>query len=230
LVVRGSAADVPGLVGAGTGLGAADIKHAMEVLKDERPSDAELVLRSRAEPELFSTLFDRHFALVHRYLAARVGRAVADDLAAETFTIAFARRGDFRAEAPTARPWLFGIATNLVRNHQRSLARARLADAREAAQAVQPMEEAELGIARADATADARVVVQALAVLDADQRDALLLFAWAELSYEEIARSLSIPIGTVRSRIARGRERLARELSSTELESAEGERTKEAKL
>jgi RNA polymerase sigma-70 factor (ECF subfamily) len=199
----------------------------MEVLRGERPSDAELVLRSRAEPELFSTLFDRHFALVHRYLAARVGRAEADDLAAETFTIAFARRGDFRAEAPTARPWLFGIATNLVRNHQRSQARSRLADAREAAQAVAPMEEAELGIARVDATADARLVVQALAALDADQRDALLLFAWADLSYEEIARSLSIPIGTVRSRIARGRERLARAL---ERESAEDERTKEAKL
>jgi RNA polymerase sigma-70 factor (ECF subfamily) len=89
------------------------------------------------------------------------------------------------------------------------------------------MEEAELGIARVDATADARLVVQALAALDADQRDALLLFAWADLSYEEIARSLSIPIGTVRSRIARGRERLARAL---ERESAEDERTKEAKL
>ena len=59
------------------------------------PPDAVLIARSLVEPEAFAAIFDRHFAAVHRYLARRT----------------FARRAVFRAEATTARPWPFGIAT-----------------------------------------------------------------------------------------------------------------------
>lgn len=55
-------------------------------------------------------------------------------------------------------------------------------------------------------------VAAGLAELDADQRDVLLLFAWGELSYEEIAVALTIPVGTVRSRMSRARSHLRRRL------------------
>ncbi|MGI5330657.1 RNA polymerase sigma factor [Actinomadura nitritigenes] len=73
------------------------------------------------EPERFALLYDRYFDDIHRYLAARLGRENADDLAAETFLIAFRRRKDFDASrGGTFRPWLYGIATNLVSRHRRT--------------------------------------------------------------------------------------------------------------
>src|ERR1035437_9510544 len=83
-------------------------------------SDAELIVRSLTAPEAFGGVFDRHFIAVHRYLARRVGRERADDLASQTFTVAFERRASFRPEAVGARPWLLGIATHLVLNNRRA--------------------------------------------------------------------------------------------------------------
>src|SRR5688500_19393601 len=98
-----------------------------------QPSDTELVARSVAEPELFAGLFDRHAAAVHRYLGRRVGE-LADDLLSETFLIAFRRRAAYRAEHLEVRPWLMGIATNLVHGHVRSEQRRYRALARAAAE------------------------------------------------------------------------------------------------
>jgi hypothetical protein len=82
--------------------------------------DSELIAASLVEPARFAELFDRHFPAIHRYLRRRVGAELADDLAAETFTQAFARRRHYRAEQPDAAPWLYGIAGNLVRQHARA--------------------------------------------------------------------------------------------------------------
>jgi len=81
--------------------------------------DSELIAGSSAEPAMFSEIFDRHHAELYRYLRRRVGPGLAADLAADTFVTAFARRGAYRRQSTDARPWLYGIAHNLLRNHLR---------------------------------------------------------------------------------------------------------------
>ena len=82
--------------------------------------DAAAIARSLHDPEAFAEVFDRHYAFVHRYIARRAGRQRADDLASQTFTVAFSHRGRYRDDLGTARPWLLGIATNLIRADHRS--------------------------------------------------------------------------------------------------------------
>src|SRR5688572_13797491 len=83
-------------------------------------TDAEVIERSRADPRQFGALFERHFDTLHRYLARRVGTTLADDLAAQTFTEAFANRARYDATRASALPWLYGIAANLLRRQQRT--------------------------------------------------------------------------------------------------------------
>lgn len=90
-------------------------------------TDAQAIERSFTDPEAFVSVFERHFTLVHRYLQARAGRSAADDLAAETFEVAFRRRGDYDTSYVDARPWLFGIALNVARDAQRREGRQRRA-------------------------------------------------------------------------------------------------------
>jgi RNA polymerase sigma factor (sigma-70 family) len=177
-------------------------------LKLSRPadrSDASVIAASLSRPEAFAAIFDRHFAAIHAYLARRAGTAAADDLASLTFTVAFERRSAFRNDADSARPWLFGIATNLLRNKWRSGRRELEAIAR-----LHPRADHDC---RLHAAHDEVDLTDLLAGLDGDQRDVLILYAWAELTYEEIASSLGIPVGTVRSRLARARARLRSSLA-----------------
>jgi RNA polymerase sigma-70 factor (ECF subfamily) len=162
-------------------------------------SDAVIIERSMSQPAAFAAIFDRHFDAVRAYLVRRIGTSRADDLAASAFTVAFERRGRFHREATSARPWLFGIATNLLRNEQRAEKRALEALGRLAPSGVAlPSPE----------VLDAEDLGELLSSLDRDQRDVLLLYAWEELSYEEISTALGVPVGTVRSRLARARARL----------------------
>jgi RNA polymerase sigma-70 factor (ECF subfamily) len=167
------------------------------------PSDIDLIRGSTSEPERFAPLFGRHAAAVHRYLARRIGPP-ADDLLAETFLVAFRRRAAYR---PTVgvRPWLFGIATNLLRHHVRTEERRYRALARLAAAEDPPAAVDEDTIDRVDARSLRRDLAAALATLHRRDRDVLLLTAWADLSYEEIAAVLDVPVGTVRSRLHRAR-------------------------
>jgi RNA polymerase sigma-70 factor, ECF subfamily len=171
-----------------------------------------VIARSTSRPEAFGSIFDRHFAAIHAYLARRAGASRADDLAAATFTVAFERRRAFRGEADSARPWLFGIATNLLRNEHRSETRALRALAR-----VEPGSVTQTVGVRGIDPRLALLLVQ----MHREQRDVLLLYAWGELGYEEIAASLGIPVGTVRSRLARAREHLRGALADGEGRPAE---------
>jgi RNA polymerase sigma factor (sigma-70 family) len=172
----------------------------------EAGSDAQVIAASRASPLAFATVFDRHYDAVHRYLARRVGPDLADDLAAETFTQAFDVRLRFDTTHPNARPWLLGIATNLLRHHHRSEARRLRAYARLDRPAADDAHgEIET---RLDAERAGPAIAAAIGRLSADERNVLLLFAWADLRYDEIAVALRIPIGTVRSRLNRARGRL----------------------
>ena len=170
------------------------------------PSDAEVIGRSLGEPEAFGLIYDRHAPTVLRFLGRRAGAEVAEGLLGELFRIAFERRKNFDPSRASALPWLYGIGANLLLKHRRSEARRLRATARMAA-----------GRAAADrrantAALDARVlfprVADAIEALPEGEREALLLFAWEELSYQSMAEALELPIGTVRSRLNRARARL----------------------
>jgi RNA polymerase sigma-70 factor (ECF subfamily) len=186
----------------------------LRALPSAQPSDTELITRSTVEPELFAALFDRHATAVHRYLGRRVGE-LADDLLSETFLIAFRRRAAYRPDHVEVRPWLMGIATNVVHGHLRSERRRYRALSRASAEPAVAGPGAEESHDRLAAQAMRGPLAAALAGLKAHDRDVLLLFAYAQLSYEEIAAALDVPIGTVRSRLNRARRQTRAALGTT---------------
>ena len=173
-------------------------------------TDAAVIARSVGEPAAFADLFERHFSVIHRFLSLRAGEETAGDLASETFVIAFRRRAEYDLTRPDARPWLFGIATNLAREQHRSERRRRETWLRLARE--RPPESEYDVLAPLDAEVDSETLRAALAELSPEARDLLLLFACVGLSYEEIAEALSLPLGTVRSRIHRLRHKLSERL------------------
>ena len=177
-------------------------------------ADAAVIEQSWAEPERFEEVFRRYFGQIHRYLAARVGGRTADDLAAEVFTIAFAQRQRYDLARDCARPWLYGIATNLVGTYRRREQRRYRALARMDADGVAPSDE-DLVAERVSAAAAGPALAAALAGLGSGDRDVLLLVAIAGLDNQEVALSLGIPHGTVRSRLSRARARLRASLGGT---------------
>ena len=179
-------------------------------------SDAAVIESSWREPERFAALFDRHAPHIYRYLARRAGRQVADDLVAETFLAAFAKRDRYDLGHPGARPWLYGIATNLVGQHRRD--QARQDRIRAAAAVAEPEVPGHADKVAADVTAQAmRTLLEgALAVLSAGDRDVLLLIAWEQLTYQEVSRALAIPVGTVQSRLHRARTKVRQVLAGTD--------------
>jgi RNA polymerase sigma factor (sigma-70 family) len=167
-------------------------------------TDAELILRSLDRPECFEAIFDRHAAGVHRYLRRRIGDGLAEELTAETFARAFNARARFDARHQSALPWLYGIAVNLIRMHRRSEQRRLRAYGLAAELDREPSSSAE-DDARLDAAALGPALSDALATLPPEQREVLLLHAWAGLSHAEIARALTISAGNVRKRLHRAR-------------------------
>jgi RNA polymerase sigma factor (sigma-70 family) len=166
--------------------------------------DAELISRSRSRPEAFTGIFDRHAPHIHRYLARRLGDQSADDLVGEVFLVAFRRRDGYDRTRPDARPWLYGIATNLVAQHRRDEARDfRLRTS--IAPSADVINHADQVATDLSATALRDTLQSALAELNSGDRDVLLLVAQEELTYEQVAAALEIPVGTVRSRLHRAR-------------------------
>jgi RNA polymerase sigma factor (sigma-70 family) len=170
-------------------------------------TDAEVIGQSLDDPERFGTIFERYFLPIHQYLARRIGPRAAADLAAETFVVAFSQRHRYDLGRDCARPWLYGIATNLAGTHRRQEERRYRALARTGASLVAPSEE-DLIADRVSALAARPALAAALAGLDRRDRDVLLLVALAGLSYDEVAESLGIPYGTVCSRLSRARRLL----------------------
>ena len=174
-------------------------------------SDVECLARSLGEPKAFALIFDRHFAAVHRYLHRRAGRDLADELAAETFALAFERRASCRATR-SALPWLYGIATNLLHHRWRTERRQLRAYGRSSVDRWAEYEDE--AAARVDGLALEARLARALSAMRPRERDALLLYALADLSYEEIAFALDVPIGTVRTWLHRARRVAQRELAA----------------
>jgi RNA polymerase sigma-70 factor (ECF subfamily) len=186
------------------------VAHESPGTQRGQPDDAGLIAESGRAPERFGVVFDRHAAAIHGYIARRLGRDAADDLVAETFLVAFRQRGRYDPGQPSARPWLYGIATRLVSRRRRDEVRFFRAIARTGIDpAADPVAEpvADEGIRRADARTLHRQLAGALAGLAAADRDALLLVADG-LSYTEAAQALGVPAGTLSSRVARARRKL----------------------
>jgi RNA polymerase sigma-70 factor (ECF subfamily) len=178
----------------------------------EEETDAAVIAASLCEPAQFGAIFDRHATVLHRYLVRRLGPDEAEAMVGDLFRIAFEKRETFDPERSTARPWLYGIATNLLAKHHRGEARRIRAVARLAARRLPPEDVAERVSAGVDASVQWPRVAEALTSLPQPERDALVLHVWEGLSYEEVAAALDVPVGTVRSRIHRARGRL-RELT-----------------
>ena len=178
--------------------------------------DAAVIESSRRDPDRFAVLFDKHAPYIYRYLARRAGREVADDLVAETFLAAFAKRDRYDLSHPDARPWLYGIATNLVGQHRRD--EARQYRIQQAAATAEPQVPGHADRVAADVTAQAMrsLLDAALAALSAGDRDVLLLIAYEQLTYQEVSRALDIPVGTVQSRLHRARTKVRHALAGTE--------------
>ena len=168
-------------------------------------SDAAVIRSSLDEPARFGEIFDRHATVLFRFLVRRVGVDDAELLLGDVFRVAFEKRATYDDERPNARPWLYGIATNLLAHHRRSEARRIAATARLLAGQVPQDDPTDRVAARLDALELWPHVADAVALLPEGERDTLLLYVWEELSYDEIASALGIPVGTVRSRLNRAR-------------------------
>ena len=170
-------------------------------------ADADAIRASWQNADQFAALYDRYAEQLYRYAYQRVGAAAAEDVVAETFLHAFARRGSYDVERPDARPWLFGILTKVIGSHHRSEQAHLRALARSApTPTVDGL--ADRVASRVAAAAVRRPLVAALAALPARDRDVLLLVAWGGLSYEEVAAALRIAPGTVASRLNRARRKV----------------------
>ena len=175
-------------------------------------SDADAISRSVDHPELFGVLFDRHAVAVRSYLQGRVGVADADGVLVDAFAAAFVARASYDDRHGNALPWLIGIARNTARNELRSGRRQSRLRARLGAteRTEQPAVDASN---RLDAERVGGRVRRGVTALPVDQQEVLLLFALAGLTYAEIADELEVPVGTVRSRLARARQQLQRTLA-----------------
>ncbi|WP_282846393.1 RNA polymerase sigma factor [Microbacterium oxydans] len=179
--------------------------------------DNEVIERSILEPAVFETLYARHATSVYRYAAQRLGDHAADDVMSETFLVAFDRRAAYDVTVQSARPWLLGIATRLIRRHARVEAVAWKGMSADLAAQVAPDFIEQAG-ARIDAERLTRRLKKALRRLPAADRDTLLLYAWGDLDYASIAQAMQVPVGTVRSRLNRARRKLRRAAALTSIE------------
>ena len=181
---------------------------------DGTPNDDDQadILASLGDPARFAAVFERPVVGVYRYIARRVGSTDAEDLTAETFADAFRHRARFEPDRGSARAWLYGIATNLLLHHHRGESRRLAAHGR-----IVPViasESAENGLV--DKLDDAARLDAALSAIGPQLRDVVMLIAVAELTYDETAVALDIPIGTVRSRLWRARRELREALDASE--------------
>lgn len=172
-------------------------------------NDAEAIKRSREDPTAFREIFTRHHASILGYARRRVGWEAGEEIAAQTFLQAFTHRARFDPRFSSAKPWLMGIATNLIRHHLRD------EQIHLAALFKIPIDTPEDPVddpTRLDAERLGPALAGALLQLSDQDRETFLLVALAELTYQEAARALDVPIGTVRSRIHRSRTALRERL------------------
>jgi RNA polymerase sigma-70 factor (ECF subfamily) len=124
-----------------------------------------------------------------------------------TFLHAWRRREDMKPGTDGPVPWLYGIAANLVRRHLRSAGRHRAALARLSAPRDEPDPSEDVAGRLDDENRVDRILAVLRSLPEGDQ-ELFVLCVWQELSYQQAAAALGIPVGTVRSRLSRARNRL----------------------
>ncbi|MCD1269871.1 sigma-70 family RNA polymerase sigma factor [Microbacterium sp. MEC084] len=173
-------------------------------------TDAEIIARSVRSPAVFSEIFERHAAAIGAYARRRVGHDAAEDVLSDTFLVGFRRRAAFDSRWDSARPWLLGIATRVIRKHRATeTAQWRAFERAAGASGNLPRSDTADADGRLDASAAVHRLEPRIASLPSRDRDTLLLYAWGDLTYEEVAVAMGVPVGTVRSRLNRVRRKLA---------------------
>ena len=185
-------------------------------------TDSDIIRRSRDSPAVFGELYDRHASVIYRYAARRAGDFAADDVTSETFLVAWEHLKSYDLDRHDARPWLFGIATNLLRRHHRAEAKM-LQTAAKASSRESITDDSDRIAAQVDATVATGRIARTLKSMAAIDRETLLLYAWADLTYEGIAAAMDVPVGTVRSRLNRARRALRTELNLGLLDETEND-------
>ncbi|KAB2352467.1 RNA polymerase sigma factor [Actinomadura rudentiformis] len=188
----------------------------MRASVDEPATDAELVTRFRRNPEEFHAVYDRYHRDIYLYVAGRLDVQAADDVAAETFLTAFGERDRFDPGRGGLRPWLFGIATNLVARHRRKEARHYRTLARGTHERASDSHENRV-LTSVNAQRLQPQLAMALTKLSQGERDVVLLVALAQLTHEEVAVALGISYGTVGSRLSRARKKLQNAINPEEV-------------
>jgi RNA polymerase sigma-70 factor (ECF subfamily) len=180
-------------------------------------SDRELVdgLRS-GDSQALGDLFDRHADRIYTYCFRRTASwATAEDATSTVFLEAWRARDRAQAHGGEALPWLYGIATNVCRNLTRSQRRYAAALGRLPRGADAPDHADDVGD-RVDSERTMARIADEMAALSERDREVIALVVWSGLSYEQAARALGVPVGTVRSRLARARGRLGAALTTEE--------------
>jgi RNA polymerase sigma factor (sigma-70 family) len=173
-------------------------------------TDSDIICRSVDVPSAFAEVFERHARVIGAFAARRVGTDAAQDVLSETMLVAFRRRRDFDATWDSAKPWLLGIASRVIKKHRADEARQWRSFEASVSRGDHTSDGAiEAAGDRADASSAVRALAPRIAALAARDRETLLLYAWGDLTYEEIGMALGVPVGTVRSRLNRVRRKLA---------------------
>ncbi|MGW2872574.1 RNA polymerase sigma factor [Kitasatospora sp. NPDC001225] len=169
----------------------------------------------RGDPDVLGELYDEHAQVLYRYALRVTGDwAEAEDVVSTTFLEAWRGRERLHPDGDGLRPWLLGIATNVMRRNARARRRRDLALARIPERGAVPDFSDDLVAHLADVE-ELRAARRALARLRRRDREVFTLVVWAGLDYESAAEALGTPVGTVRSRLSRARARL-RELTEAE--------------
>lgn len=168
-------------------------------------------------------LFEDHYDRIASYLMRRqVDRSTAQELAAATFEQAWSCRQAYDPAKGDPRGWLFGIAINLMRHHFRTEQRRLQAYGRAASRQFDAQDDWEETCGRLDAGASAGLLAAALATLPRRDYEILTLRYWTDLSHQEIATAVGIPVGTVKSRLNRALTQIRTQLDPADVEASDG--------
>jgi RNA polymerase sigma-70 factor (ECF subfamily) len=162
----------------------------------------------RGDSQAFGVLFERHANAVFAYCLRRVGSwQAAEDLTSVVFLETWRRRHDVALDGPSILPWLYGVALGVTRNHARAAARYRAALARIPTPIASP-DHAITVEERVDVETRVMAVKRELAHLPRREREVVEVCAWLGLTHAEAAKMLGVPVGTVKSRLARAQRKI----------------------
>lgn len=179
-------------------------------MTDAVATDGALWQAASLRPDAFGILFDRHADAVYNHCFRRTGSwSTAEDLMSGVFLDAWRRRRDVRLDVDgSILPWLLAVANNAIRNQRRFLRRQHRLMTRLPPALPLAGDGTDSIIDRVDSQRQMQVVLDAIQDLSDAEKDVLSLCVWSELSYEAAAVALGIPVGTVRSRLSRARQKL----------------------